>query len=85
MINFDFDRVARFTSRDVARLMANEGIVRHQGEIEAAINNARRARELVKAEGSFAAFIWRHEPGKLDSPRRVAPLPTASLRAGADN
>jgi len=59
---FDFDKVARFAERDVERLLADAGIVRHRGKIEAVINNARRARELVKKEGSLAAFIWRHEP-----------------------
>ncbi len=59
---FDFDRIARLTERDVARLLKDEGIVRHRGKIEAVINNARRARELVKQEGSLAAFIWRYEP-----------------------
>lgn len=62
--NFDFDAVARFTARDVARLLKDAGIVRHRGKIEAVINNARRAREMVKAEGSLAAFIWRHAPVK---------------------
>ena len=62
--NFDFDRIARFTQRDINRLLKDEGIVRHRGKIEAVINNARRARELVKREGSLAAFIWRYEPGK---------------------
>jgi DNA-3-methyladenine glycosylase I len=60
--DFDFDRIARFTARDVARLLKDEGIVRHRGKIEAVINNARRARELVNQEGSLAAFIWRYEP-----------------------
>ena len=60
---FDFDKVAGFTGRDVERLLKDEGIVRHRGKIEAVINNARQARELVKREGSLAAFIWRHEPG----------------------
>ncbi len=59
---FDFDRVARFTSRDVERLLGDEGIVRHRGKIEAVINNAQRARELVRQEGSLAAFVWRYEP-----------------------
>ena len=58
---FDFNRVARFTARDVARLLKDEGIVRHRGKIEATINNARRARELVAREGSLAAFFWRYE------------------------
>jgi DNA-3-methyladenine glycosylase I len=59
---FDFDRIARFTQRDVERLLKDEGIVRHRGKIEAVINNAQRAQELVKREGSLAAFVWRYEP-----------------------
>ena len=62
--NFDFDRIARFTKRDINRLLKDEGIVRHRGKIEAVINNAQRAQEIVKREGSLAAFIWRYEPDK---------------------
>ena len=62
--DFDFNRIARFTRRDLDRLLKDEGIVRHRGKIEAVINNARRAQELVKREGSLAAFIWRYEPGR---------------------
>jgi DNA-3-methyladenine glycosylase I len=62
--HFDFDRIARFTERDLNRLLKDEGIVRHRGKIEAVINNARRAREIVEQEGSLAAFIWRYEPDK---------------------
>ena len=72
--DFDFDRIARFTQRDVNRLVKDEGIVRHRGKIEAVINNARRAQELVKQEGSLAAFIWRYEPDKkkLAKPQTVS-------------
>ncbi len=59
---FDFDKVATFTERDVDRLLQDEGIVRHRGKIEAVINNARRAREMVESEGSLAAFFWSYEP-----------------------
>ena len=59
---FDFERVARYTQRDVERLLGDAGIVRHRGKIEAVINNAQQARELVQQEGSLAAFIWRYEP-----------------------
>ena len=59
--HFDFNKVARFTERDIKRLLRDEGIVRHRGKIEAAINNAKRAQELVKQEGSLAAFFWRYE------------------------
>lgn len=60
--HFDFDKIARFTQRDVDRLLRDEGIVRHRGKIEAVINNAKQAQALVKQEGSLAALIWRYEP-----------------------
>lgn len=59
---FDFHQVARFTEDDVLRLLGDAGIVRHRGKIEAVINNAQRAIEMVQAEGSLAAFFWRHQP-----------------------
>lgn len=60
--HFDFAKVARYTERDVERLLKDDGIVRHRGKIEAVINNAKRAQELVKREGSLAVFVWRYEP-----------------------
>ena len=59
---FDVERIARFTARDVERLLRDPGIVRHRAKIEAVIHNARRARELIRREGSLAAFLWRYEP-----------------------
>jgi DNA-3-methyladenine glycosylase I len=73
-LHFDFNKIARFTERDVVRLLKDEGIIRHRGKIEAVINNARRARELVKQEGSLAAFIWRYEP----DPKKQGEPQTAS-------
>jgi DNA-3-methyladenine glycosylase I len=63
---FDFNKVAEFTEADVERLLADAGIVRHRGKIEAVINNARRAQDLVKTEGSLAAYVWRFEPHAQD-------------------
>ena len=77
--DFDFDRIARFTQRDVVRLLKDEGIVRHRGKIEAVITNARQAREFVKREGSLAAVIWRYEP---DS-KHLAKPQTVSTSAAA--
>ena len=54
--------VANFDDNDIERLLADEGIVRYRGKIEAVINNARRTFEVVQEEGSFAAFIWLYEP-----------------------
>ncbi len=61
---FRFERLAEFGEPDVARLLADAGIVRHRGKIEAVINNARRAVELVEREGSLAGYIWRFEPAQ---------------------
>ena len=60
--DFDPAAVARFTTRDVSRLMGDAGIVRNRAKIEATINNARRHAELVKEFGSFAVYVWRYEP-----------------------
>jgi len=68
---FDFHRIARFGRRDVERLMADAGIVRHRGKIEAALSNARAACRLVEREGSLATFVWRYEPGRSARPRRL--------------
>lgn len=67
---FDFERVARFGEMDVERLLQDAGIVRHRGKIEAAINNAQRAVELVDEEGSLAAYVWRFEPDSASRPKR---------------
>ena len=77
--DFDFDRIARFTERDVERLLEDAGIIRHRGKIEAVINNAQRARELVKQEGSLAAFLWRYEPdaAPLARPQTVSTSPAS--------
>jgi DNA-3-methyladenine glycosylase I len=68
---FDFEQVARFGARDVKRLLADAAIVRHRGKIEATINNAKRAVELVDGEGSLAAYVWRFEPEAASRPKRL--------------
>jgi DNA-3-methyladenine glycosylase I len=68
---FDFREVARFGERDVERLLGDASIVRHRGKIESTINNARRAVELVEAEGSLAGFVWRFEPDRAARPERI--------------
>ncbi|WP_097273444.1 DNA-3-methyladenine glycosylase I [Streptomyces sp. TLI_55] len=58
--------VARFDQRGVERLLGDAGIVRHRGKIEAVINNARLAEDLIEREGSLAAFVWHYEPDAAD-------------------
>lgn len=69
---FDIDAVANFGPADVARLMGDAGIVRHRGKIEAAIGNARAARDLREECGSLAAFVWRYEPSDSERPPHIS-------------
>jgi len=80
---FDIDRVAAFGEADVARLLADPGIVRHRGKIEAVVHNARCARELIDREGSLAAYVWRHEDPAEDgrTPQPVSTSPAATALA----
>ena len=74
--NFDFKKVSRFNQKDIARLLDNEGIVRHKGKIEAVINNAKMAQLIVKEYGSLASYFWSFEPKKrLSSPKLVSTSP----------
>ncbi|MFV1849819.1 MAG: DNA-3-methyladenine glycosylase I [Thalassospira sp.] len=76
---FDFHEVAQFGEADVERLLTDAGIIRHRGKIEASINNAKRACEMVKAEGSLAAYFWRFEPdmAEIETPQTMSTSPTS--------
>ena len=70
--DFDVAAVARFTARDVQRLLKDAGIVRHRGKIESTINNAKRALELVDEQGSLAAYFWSWEPPASSRPKKIS-------------
>jgi DNA-3-methyladenine glycosylase I len=78
---FEFERIAHFGERDVARLLADPSIVRHRGKIEAVINNARRAVELAEAEGSLSRYVWRFEPEAPSERLDRAPLAVLAFTA----
>ncbi|MDP2652503.1 MAG: DNA-3-methyladenine glycosylase I [Candidatus Omnitrophota bacterium] len=61
---FDPVRVAKFTAKDVEKLLGNAGIIRNRAKIEAAINNARRFLEVQKEFGTFSKYIWGFVNGK---------------------
>ena len=83
--DFNFNKVARFTQRDVTRLLEDAGIVRHRGKIEAVINNAKRALEMVEQEGSLATFFWRYEPvKKKPSKSQIASTSVESIALAKD-
>ena len=62
--SFDFNKVARFGSRETARLLKDAGIVRNRAKIKAAIENARRFLEVRKEFGTFAKYMWSWVGGK---------------------
>ena len=68
---FEIDRVSRMTARDVERLLADPGIIRHRGKIESTINNAKRARELRDEFGSLSTYFWRWQPASSARPPRI--------------
>lgn len=68
---FDFDKVAKYTDRDVERLLGDADIIRHRGKIVSTINNAGRAREMIAEFGSLAAWFWKFEPQPADRPARI--------------
>jgi DNA-3-methyladenine glycosylase I len=59
---FDPKKVAKFNDRDVARLLADEGIIRNRLKVNAVIENAKRILEIRKSHGSFADWLDSHHP-----------------------
>ena len=66
--NFEPAAIARFSADDETRLLADAGIVRNRAKIAATVNNAKRFGALVEEFGSFAAYVWRFEPGPRPRP-----------------
>ncbi|GAB5438514.1 DNA-3-methyladenine glycosylase I [Falsiruegeria mediterranea] len=82
---FDFNKMAKFDDKDVQRLLQDAGIIRHRGKIEAVINNAKRAQELVAERGSLAAYVWSYEPDPADLPEpQTASIIPASTAMSKD-
>ncbi len=77
---FDIEKVARFTDKDVARLMADEGIVRNRAKIEATIANAR-----VVADGpdDLSELLWSFAPAARPRPKTLADVPATTPESTA--
>lgn len=76
---FDPERVAAFGEPDVVRMLDDAGIVRHQGKIRSAINNAGRALDLIDEHGSLAAYFWGWEPTAVEGERTGdSPVPATT-------
>ncbi|WP_420365107.1 DNA-3-methyladenine glycosylase I [Curtobacterium sp. L3-7] len=75
--DFDADVVAGFGEADVARLMADAGIVRNRAKILATITNA-NATVALRADGGLADFVWSFRPDWTPEPITSADVPTKS-------
>ena len=82
---FDFERVARFNTRSVERLLGDAGIVRHRGKIESTINNAKRACDLRDEYGSLGSFFWSFEPPAKTRPKRLTLKAMRTLTQSAES
>ncbi|MBG9987847.1 DNA-3-methyladenine glycosylase I [Aerococcaceae bacterium DSM 111176] len=63
-LDYDYQLVAQFTEDDIQRLKNNPGIIRHEGKIKAAINNAKAFMEIQNEYGSFKEYIWGFTDGQ---------------------
>jgi DNA-3-methyladenine glycosylase I len=81
---FDPESVASFSEDDVARLLSNEGIVRHEGKIRSTINNARRALELIDERGSLSTYFWSWAPEETPPPTDIPATTETSMALSKD-
>ena len=83
--DFDPVRVAAYGKREVARLLADPGVVRNQAKIAAAIGNARSCIDAIGEFGSFDAYLWRFVGGKpiVNRHRSMSELPSETKESRA--
>lgn len=82
---FDPRRVARFTRRDVARLLTNEGIVRNRLKVESAVSNAQAFLKIMKEFGSFDTYVWKFVGGRprINRPRSISAIRSTTPQSDA--
>jgi DNA-3-methyladenine glycosylase I len=82
---FDPTAVARFGERDVARLLADDGIIRNRSKVAWSIRNAKAFLALRREHGSFAEYLWAFAGGKpvVNRPRSSADLPATTALSDA--
>jgi DNA-3-methyladenine glycosylase I len=68
--NWDWERIAKYTGKDVKRLMSDKNIIRNRLKIVSAINNAKRFIEIRKEFGTFSNYQWRFSENKPIVPKR---------------
>ena len=82
---FDPKKIARYTPAKLKKLLADPGIIRHKGKIDASVSNAKAFLALVEREGSFAKFLWSFVGGKpkKNRPKSLKDVPAKSPESDA--
>jgi len=80
---FDFNVIQHYDDADIERLLQNAGIIRHRGKIEATLNNAARAVELVEEFGTLSDYFWRFKPEHHVRPRTKDDVQSVSAESKA--
>jgi len=83
-VGFDPKIVAEFEEPDVARLLADAGIVRHQGKIRSTINNADRALDLIDEYGTLMSYFWSWAEPEKEPPTEIPATTDTSTALSKD-
>jgi DNA-3-methyladenine glycosylase I len=81
--DFDFNAVAKFSDRDVERLLADAGIVRNRAKIEATIANGKAAAEMAAEGESLAKLMWSFAPERSAAPASLEDLVSTTSESKA--
>ena len=84
-VNFNARKIAKYTQKDIRRLLKDEGIIRNHLKIAATVENAKRFIETQKEFGSFEKYIWQFVGGKPVNHRfkRLSQLPARTEQSQA--
>jgi DNA-3-methyladenine glycosylase I len=82
---FDIEKVARFTEKDIERIVQDARIVRNRAKIASAVLNARAVKQIQQEHGSFADFVWSFVgDAPIDTPRDAKnPTPASTPESDA--
>lgn len=82
---FEFEKIARYSEKDIDRLLQDSGIIRHRGKIEATINNAQKVSDILDEYESLAHFFWQFEPDITARPSSITHETLQSLTQSAES
>ena len=82
---FDPERVARFSTARIARILVDPGVVRNRLKVESAVSNAKAFLRVQSEFGSFDRYVWSMVPGAplVNRPHTTADVPARTAESDA--